>query len=106
VFSPSPGVHHKFLIDGVRYENDPKNPAVVENYNHLQRTRLVPQEGADPGRGAPGISWEPAGPLSSDSGRQPVAEHHLAPAPAPVCESGDRSARGAVGADACDQGLL
>ncbi|MBP1658776.1 MAG: hypothetical protein H6Q31_3377 [Bacteroidetes bacterium] len=25
-----PGVHqYKFLIDGVRYENDPKNPAVV-----------------------------------------------------------------------------
>jgi alpha-amylase/alpha-mannosidase (GH57 family) len=29
-----PGVHqYKFLIDGSRYENDPGNPALVENYN-------------------------------------------------------------------------
>ena len=36
-----PGVHqYKFLIDGVRYENDPKNPAVVENYNRSAKNSV------------------------------------------------------------------
>lgn len=71
-----PGVHqYKFLIDGVRYENDPGNPATVENYNRSAKNSVFVLTGEGTvilAAESPVAPGNPQDVYLPDSTRQPV----------------------------------
>ena len=71
-----PGIHqYKFLVDGIRYENDPGNPALIENYNRSAKNSVFVLTQAGEvvlAAEAPAIPGNPQDIYPAPADRQPV----------------------------------